>query len=232
MTFEVELEQFSGPLQLLLELIYQEKLPITEVSLAQVTDAYLHHIDEHEVAPEELADFLVIATRLLHLKSKTLLPLLQTEEEEEEGPSLVDQLRLYEQFVSAASHIDKLFESHQMMFTKTRISIKQPEGFFPPKNVEASSLKGAYEVLLRRLEPFARLRRASIEKIVTIKERISQIRDVILQKSRMSFTDVVDGASKTDVVVSFLALLELMRERTVNVVQKKAFEDIVIKHVE
>ena len=231
MTFEVELEQFSGPLQLLLELIYQEKLPITEVSLSQVTDAYLQHIDAHDVAPEELADFLVIATKLLHLKSKTLLPLLRPEEDEEEVSSLIDQLRLYEMFVEAAKMIDQQSRLNKAMYVRGRMIVKKSEGFFPPTDLKPEGLKEVYKRLLKRLEPFARLKRASMERLVSVKERVAQMRTVILERTRMSFREVISGANKTDTVVSFLALLELLRERSVSVSQSEAFEDIVIKHV-
>src|SRR3989339_270893 len=94
--FEVSLEKYSGPLQLLLELIQKEELPITEVSLARVTEDYLNYMSQHEVPTEELADFLVIASRLLLIKSRAILP--QPEEEQEEESSLALQLRLYKLF--------------------------------------------------------------------------------------------------------------------------------------
>ena len=81
MSFEIAQAKFSGPLQLLLELIEKEELPITEVSLAQVTDGFLSYLDQTKVPTEELADFLVVATKLLYLKSRAILPNLPPDEE-------------------------------------------------------------------------------------------------------------------------------------------------------
>ena len=86
---------------------------------------------------------------------------------------------------------------------------------------------------MKRLEPFFALERAALERVVSVQERIGQIREAILERSRMTFRDVVRGAkSKVDVVVSFLALLELVKQRLVSVVQGDSFSDIEIKHVE
>ncbi|HBD05290.1 TPA: hypothetical protein DCZ32_02410, partial [Candidatus Uhrbacteria bacterium] len=76
-TFEIKLEEFAGPMQLLLDLIEKEELEITKVSLARVTDEYIKHMEAHEVPPEDLADFLMIAARLMYLKSCTILPIEQ-----------------------------------------------------------------------------------------------------------------------------------------------------------
>ena len=101
-----QLEKFSGPLDLLLSLIDEEKLDINELAISEVTEQYLRYLEAmEEKRPEELADFLVMATRLLLLKSKNLLPQLETDEEE--GPSLEEQLRLYKAFVEASKKLNK-----------------------------------------------------------------------------------------------------------------------------
>ena len=231
MSFELKTEQFSGPLQVLLDLITDQKLPITEVSLSEVAEAYLKYMEKEEVAPEELADFLLIATKLLYLKSKTILP--DIEHEEEEDPSnLVDQLKMYEKFVRASEVMNTLYDSPQRLFGRAKQPIKKETGFFPPTTIQPESLKESFQHLLRRLEPWARLRRASVEKVISVQERIAHLRQAILSRSKARFQDIVKGANKVDVVVSFLALLELLRERTVHVTQKDQLSDIIIKHVD
>jgi len=227
MSFEVNLDQFSGPMQLLLELIEQEEVPITEVSLAKVTDDYLRYLNEHEVPPEELADFLVVATRLLLIKSKAILPTLQFEEEEDTG-KLALQLKMYKEFIDASHHLEKLF-GVSPMFARDRIKQVVIEGFYPPKSVNNESLHKSFLRLLKRLEPFFVLQQTSLERVVSVKERITQIRDAILERSRLTFKEVVKGAkSKVDVVISFLALLELVKQKTVSTVQDGSFSDIQI----
>jgi len=230
--FEIKLEQFSGPLQLLLDLIEGEKLSITEVSLARVTEGFLKHVDAQDVPPEELADFLIVATKLLLIKSRAILPQLQLEEEED-GSRLADQLRMYKQFVDASRTIESMYLSGNVMFPRERTILVKARGFVPPVSVTPTVLSEAFRSLLKRLEPFFALRRASLERVVSVQERMTELRDAIVERSRMMFRDMVGGAtSKVDVVVSFLALLELMKQRIVKAAQGDAFQDIVISKSE
>jgi len=233
MTFEVKLQAFSGPLQLLLELIEQKEMPITEVSLAQVTDGYLQYVNTHEVPPEELADFLVVASKLLLLKSRAILPDPEPVEEEVDPSLLAEQLRLYKAFVDVSAHIDERFSGATRMFARRTMAIEPKTEYQMPENAGPERLRGAFAALLKCLSPFFSLRQASLERVVSVNERLEQIRGAVLQRSRMTFRDVLQGSkSKSDVVVSFLALLELVKQKTVNTIQGDTFSDIVIKHVE
>jgi len=229
MSFEVQLPQYSGPLQLLLDLITQEKLPITEVSLAKVTDAYVIYVDEQSVPPEELADFLLIAAKLLYLKSRTLLPELPCEPDEDPS-DLVRQLKMYEAFVTASKELEKMYQSPLCSFEHARAIKNFSVDFFPPSSLTLLNLVEAYARLQKRLEPWIRLRRASLERIVSVKERINHLRSLLLERSHFTFGEVMKGAAKTDVVVSFLALLEMLHEKIIHVSQRDSFQDIVIKH--
>lgn len=230
--FEVELEQFSGPLQLLLELIEQEELPITEVSLARVAEDYLKYIDSHEVPAEELADFLVVATRLLLIKSKAILPTLHFEEEEDAG-KLALQLKMYKEFVDASKGIEELFLAPNYLYARERQAVVQKEEFIPPDNVTDIELSRVFHAMLKRLEPFFSLQQESMERVVSVQQRIGELRDAILERSRMTFSQAVKGAkNKVDVVVSFLALLELVKQQIVSVSQDNSFSDITITHVD
>ncbi|HBK35246.1 MAG: Segregation and condensation protein A [Candidatus Uhrbacteria bacterium GW2011_GWE2_40_58] len=231
MSFELKTEKFSGPLQLLLELINEQKLPINEISLAEVTEAYLQHVKQEEVPPEELADFLLIATRLLYLKSKILLP--EIVEEEEEGTSdLVDQLKMYEKFVRASVYLEERYTAHFQLFPRSRTILKQEKGFYPPENATPKALQESFLLLLKRLEPWAKLRKASVQKVISLSERIEDLRQAFLSRSQARFQDIIKGAQKVDVVVSFLALLELLREQHFKVTQSEQFHDIIIKRVD
>jgi segregation and condensation protein A len=230
--YEVSLQQFSGPLQLLLELIEAEKLPITDVSLSQVTEGYLQHVNEHDIPSEELADFLVIAARLLLLKSRAILPKVELEPEEDAG-SLADQLRMYKRFVDASLVIEKMYGAGQEMFAREKTTLERKPMFSPPPSASVQILHTAFTELLKRLEPFFALRQSSIDRVVSVQERIEQIRTVLKDRTRLLFSDMIHGAtSKVEVVVSFLALLELMKLRMVRVAQDDSFNDMVIEHVE
>jgi len=115
--YKVQIEQFQGPLDLLLRLIEKEKLDITEVALSKVTEQYLKHLELiEESLPEDLADFLVIATKLLYIKSKALLPYLYPEDDDE--TDLAEQLKMYKLFLEAAKKLDQTIKVKKFSILK------------------------------------------------------------------------------------------------------------------
>ena len=226
------MEKFSGPLQLLLEIIEKKDLEITTISLAQVTEDYLKHLKNNDVPTEELADFLQVAARLIYLKSAAIVPLPQ---EEESANALAAQLKLYQEFVQATVYIHERLQERQMSFTRP-ISISQkqrPIEFHPPEQLEVRAIKNAFEFLLKRLQPFFTLQQTAMERVVSVQERIKEIQQVLLSRVSISFRDVTKGAkNRMEVIVSFLALLELMKQQIVHVVQSPPFEDIHLKRID
>lgn len=231
MAFEVKLETFDGPLHVLLELIQGSELPITEVSLAEVTQKYLEYMNSQEVPAEELADFLVVATKLLLLKSQAILPI---EVEPEEDPStLALQLRLYKQFVDASRTIEDRFDSFVWSLPRAAPDIVRLDLSEIVTNLSKEDLHEAFSRLLKCLEPFFKLQTAALERVVSVKERLREIHDAILSRVKMTFRQIANsGKSKVDVVVSFLALLELVKQRAVQVVQSGVFDEIEITRVD
>lgn len=231
MPFEVALDAYSGPLHLLLELIEKQKLPITDVSLAQVTDAYLAYVNAHEPPPEELADFLVIATRLLLIKSHELLPIEEVLLEES-GTSLAAQLQLYQLFARAADLIDAVHQTPVRSFDRAQADVLKPDTFEFPEGLTGSAVYSAFVGLMKHLEPLFRIQQAAIERVVSVQERLQEIHKTLLTRARMTFKDMIGkGRSKVDIVVSFLALLELVKQRSVHVIQTNHFADIEVKRV-
>ena len=230
-SYEIETEAFSGPLHLLLELIEKEQLPITEVTLAGVTQQYLEHIEEYEVDPEHLADFLVMATRLLYLKSKELLPHLQAEEEEG-AQKLAGQLRLYQLFVEAAKHVDEVYQISAPGSIRPTVSLPSPDAPVWPEGLESSSLQEVFNRLLKYLRPFLSLRQTSMERVRSVGERMEELRSMIRVRARIVFRDLTASAkTKMDVVVSFLALLELVKQQTIRTSQPGSFHEITIDRI-
>ncbi|HOV88719.1 MAG TPA: segregation/condensation protein A, partial [Candidatus Paceibacterota bacterium] len=131
---EIQQEKFSGPLDLLLSLIEERKLEITEVNLAQVTDAFLSYIgDLKQASPDVLADFLVVAAKLILIKSKSLLPTLElSAEEETEIKDLTERLEIYRLFKNASQFIKEKFTQNQMFARE--FLINQSPIFYPPEH--------------------------------------------------------------------------------------------------
>ncbi|MBI1975153.1 MAG: segregation/condensation protein A, partial [Parcubacteria group bacterium] len=137
---EVKLEKFSGPLELLLQLIEERRLEVTEVSLAEVTDQYIEYVRTSEIMMEEMADFLVVASKLLLIKSRALLPSLElSRSEEEEIHDFTLQLQEYQRYREAMQAIQQFVRSDQFIYTRPAWSGLQL-GFFPPSHLEVKEL--------------------------------------------------------------------------------------------
>lgn len=235
MTFKTEQTAFSGPLGLLLDVLNKNELEITEVALAKIADEFLTYVEDHEVPSEELADFLLIATRLIYLKSRELMPYLRTEEEEGcDGVSLEDQLRLYRMFVESADELDERFLSDVYLFRRPfkRINFVKNDIFMPAKNVTRNNLHQAFQSLVKRLEPFFALQETAIERIKSVEERMLELQAAVASRSVFTFQDIArPGKSRPEVVVSFLALLELIRRQVVTAKQAHDKNDIIINKV-
>jgi segregation and condensation protein A len=234
MPFSVEHEEFSGPLGLLLELIDRQRLPIARVSMAKVADDFLTYIETNDVPSHELADFLLIASRLIYLKSRELMPYLHLGEEDAAAAKLEDQLRLYQEFLAVAAKLEERYGAQAMYRRDGKgKSMEMKEArFVPPKNISPSVLHDAYQSVLRRLEPFFALQHTSMERAVSVEERMDELKAALESRANLRFRDVIAHAgSRVDIVVSFLALLELLRRRHIMVSQEHHEADIMVKRV-
>lgn len=232
---EVKIEKFEGPLGLLLKIIEKEEMDITEICLANIADEFVNYIrssDAREIDPEEMADFLVIAAKLLLIKSKALLPYLLPEEEED-IEELEQQLKMYKEFVDAAGKIEKMLGKKKFMFAREfnrKVILNNVNSFSPPKKLEARDMALVFEGLLDRLKPAEKLEEGTVEDEINIEEKIFNIKEMIVKKIKVSFNKVMaEAKNKTEIIVSFLAVLEMMRQREVHLHQEEMFGDIIIK---
>ncbi|MFH1866646.1 MAG: ScpA family protein [Patescibacteria group bacterium] len=227
---EISIEKFQGPLDVLLQLIEQEELDITEVSLAQVTDQYIKYLQTAtELNPDEVADFLVIASKLLLIKSRVLLPMLNLGGEEEEQ-ELERQLKIYKEFLEASKVINKIWNQGNIMYDRAKpLLLKEHGKFTPPQGVTAKRLHDVWVRVLRQIEPIIRLPEVTLQKAITINEKIEELKKKILAKAHLNwYTFIAAAKDKTEVIVSFLALLELVKQRQIIVKQAELFQDISI----
>lgn len=237
---DITTEKFSGPLGLLLNLIESEEMDITEIALAKIADEYVAYVRANQgIDPEELADFLVIAAKLLFIKSKALLPYLYAGEEEEEINDLERQLKMYKEFVEASKKVKELVLSDRRLFlpplTKNRRSGLNIPVFCPPAKLNAALLHERFLMLLDSLaEELAKRQEEKLpEKIlepkINIDEKIASIKDMLLNKLKVNFSRLLASAStKTEVIVSFLAVLELAKQKELFFEQDELFSEIHI----
>lgn len=224
---QVKLEKFEGPLDLLLQLIEQEKMAITDISLSQVTEQFLNFIEKVDNdQPETLADFLVIATKLVYLKSKHLLPLLQPEEDE--GPSLADQLKLYKQYLEASKKIDGLWKENRIAYGRVEPPVRV-EGFVLPANAQILDIYESMRRLVKRLQPLRPLSQMTMDRSVSIRQKIDSLRNLLTQCKKISFTQMIQNAeNKTEIIVSFLAVLELAKDQSIFIEQEGVYGEMMI----
>lgn len=230
MNTEIKLEKFQGPLDLLLQLIDEEKMNISDVALSAVTEQYLEYLEKlDDERPEELADFLVVATRLVYFKSRNLLPYLYPEEDE--GPSLADQLKLYKEYVEASRKINILWQAGRVAYGRLEPKVLV-EGFVLPQNAGLVDLSRSMAALLKRLAPLSALPRVTMDRGVSIKQKIELLREMLKKQKRFSFSGLLsEAASRTEVIVSFLALLELVKEKSAVIRQENNFGDMTVEKI-
>jgi len=225
------LEKFEGPLSLLLKLIEKEEMDITQVSLARIADQFVEYIrTANDIKPEEMADFLVVASRLLLIKSKALLPYLYPEEEEE-VEELERQLKMYKEFLEAVKKIEAMLGKKKFMFARefNRKVVMRETSFAPPKKLKAGDLSSVMQDVLANMRPPEKMKEDTVEVQVNIEEKVTHIQKMVLDRIQVSFNRVLkESGSKTEVIVSFLALLELVKQRDVEVDQSGLFEEILI----
>ncbi|MEW5805407.1 MAG: ScpA family protein [Patescibacteria group bacterium] len=227
---QLKLDKFEGPLSLLLELIEQNQLDITQVSLAQVTDQYLNLVESENLPLFQLADFLVVASRLLLIKSKVLLPFLDlTEEEEQEAKELELALKEYQRYKEQTKKINQLFQAKNLILSRQLWQGRQA-GFSPPQELNLNELEAAFISLLNSLEKFILPKQTGyLEKAISVEEKIQQILKKVENQAVLSFNSLVSGQpKKIDLIINFLALLFLFRQKIVFLEQKTRFKEIKI----
>lgn len=226
--YQVKLEKFEGPLELLLELIEKEELSISELSLAHVADQYLDHIRNNEnIHLENLSDFLTVASKLILIKSKALLPVLElTEEEEEEIKDLAWQLEEYKKFKEASLNLGVLAGKGNIAYSREGFqSIGQI--FYPPENFNVFDFKKHFLAVLAEIPVIEKLQEEFVGEIITLEEKINDLQNTLRKRVETSFSDLVSGAGdKVEVIVSFLAMLEMVKQRIIDVDQGELFSEI------
>jgi len=234
MTYQVRQEKFEGPLDLLLEIIQKEKLSINEISLAKVTDEFIGFFNklgkETKADREMLAEFLVIASQLLLIKSRSLLAQHQTSPEEEESIAELEQrLAEYQRLKEAAKELGDLTRGGQKSFSREAYAGEKII-FRPPEKFKMAMLASAFLAVIQTIPKAGKLVEEKIKKIISLEEKIKELQSLLQKKVERAFSEIIAGAKeKVEVIVSFLALLELAKQKLVSVEQSGLFSEIRIK---
>jgi segregation and condensation protein A len=235
--YKVKLEVFEGPLDLLLYLIKRDEIDIYDVSLERITSQYLEYLQAFKELNIELAgEFIVMAANLIYLKSRSLLPRDQQPPEEDAGEDdprweLIRQLIEYKKFKEAAVELNLRALEQERVFVRDTVATPAIQEPLRLGEVGIFQLIGAFQTVMKRLEARRDTQEIFSERF-TVSEKIDSILQRIATGNRLCFSDLfVASASRVEVVVTFLALLELIRLKQVRAVQKNAFEEIEIAPV-
>ncbi|MBB5178719.1 segregation and condensation protein A [Planomicrobium koreense] len=243
MSYEVKVDAFEGPLDLLLHLIHRLEIDIYDIPVSQITTQYMEHIRALQVLElNEASEYLVMAATLLAIKSKMLLPVHEGEmddisfdlEEQDPRDELVSRLVEYRKFKEASGKLKELEENRSVIFTKAPMDLSEFQADAQAENVDlevnAFDMLGAFQKMLRRKQMKAPLSARVARHEISIKDQMSSIVGRLkLAKGRTPFTELFPSNDKTVLVISFLSVLELMKRQVIQVEQEKNFTDLMVE---
>lgn len=229
-SYKVKTKVFEGPLDLLLDLVSKRKLFVNDISLAEVTDDFIKYIEEHEDFPiGESAEFIVVASTLMLIKSKSLLPMIELSQEEETS------IKDLEDRLSAYAKVKELSVTLKSMFGRKIIFDKTPTKsalivFSPDKDTNLPSLLESLQRVIEALPKKESLPKVTVKKIMSLEEMIEKLSERISSASKMNFKDFhghsgpLTYEKKVSIIVGFLAMLELVKRGVVRVTQEESGE--------
>ena len=228
--FDIRTEVYEGPFEVLLDLIEARKLLVNDLALASITEEYIQHVRAQEAFPvEETASFVQIAATLLLIKSKSLIPdLILTEEENADINDLKRRLEAYEKVREASRELARIFGKSPMLPAGERAA----EPFFAPsRDLSQTALAEALARVLAAREAVEELPETRVRSLISIEEVMGQLAKRVQSALTLSFKEFTGSAKeKVDIVVSFLALLELVKQGAVAAEQSQQHGDIRISH--
>ena len=236
--FQLKLAEFEGPLDLLLNLIEKRKMHISQVSLAQVADDYVNYLKNQEgESMEAMANFILVASTLMLIKSLALLPGLQLSEEEKESVTdLEERLKRLQRVRELSQNIKDRF-GQNLIFSREECG-EQVTVFAPSREVTLPNILGAIKRIVTNLPVKEIIPEAIIKKVISLEEVISDLANRVSRALKMSFNDFVKGLpgdktnkkDKVNIIVSFLGMLELVKQGVINIEQKAHFADIEMEN--
>ncbi len=230
---------FEGPLDLLLHLIKKSKVEIFDIEISDITNKYLNYIKEMSDMNLDIAsEYLVMAAELIEIKSRKLLPIKKEDEETEEEINPEEELKRrlieYKKYKESTEVFKELEEKRSNYYTKAPEILQKysNEKFENDGSVGVVDLIDAFKKLLERQEYNKPMNTKITRKELSVKERSAKIREILKVKKKLKFIELFDDFSKPYVVVTFLSVLEMVKNREINIKQDNNFSDIYLERVD
>ena len=225
------IEDFEGPLDLLLHLIKEDNIDICDISIARITEQYLSYINEMQNMNLDIAsEYLVMAAELIEFKSKTLLPNTNVEEVTEEfKEEIINKLYDYKEYKEFSENLKALAIKRSTMFDKAPSDCHEFVSYEDYKNMgSADDLKLALEKVLQNLNDMKLIETKVTYKEYSVYERSKEIKRIIFDKKRVLFNELFNVKSRDYIVVTFLSILDLARNHEIKIEQENNFCDIYL----
>lgn len=237
MDYSIKIDEFEGPLDLLLHLIKEDNIDIYNISIDKITKDYLDYINKMEELNINVASsYLVMAAELMEIKSKSLLPSVKKENEEEEEEEvsrekLINKLIEYKKYKEVTSSFKKLEKIRKEIYIKAPENIKNyiDEKIVNDSDIGVSDLLDAFSKFLERKKLEKPLNTKITNKEYSVRERKSSIRNILKSKKKIEFTELFTEYNKSYIVVTFLSILEMTKDSEIDIKQENNFSKIFIE---
>ena len=232
--YVVTIDNFDGPLDLLLHLIKEQDIDIYDIKIEDITKQYLDYIRHMKELNLEIAsEYLVMASELIEMKSKMLLPKKKEKEEDdyEEDPRelLIERLLAYKRYKEVTSEFKDLELTRKMVFTREPDNlnryVKEDES---SEELGVADLIDAFNNLLKRKELDRPIATKITKKELSVAEKVNKIKNILRNKKRINFEDIFEVSTKEEVIISFLSVLEMVKKDEILLTQEGNFKNIVI----
>ena len=240
MNYEIHLENFEGPMDLLLHLVKETKLDIYEIQMSEIIESYLSYIKSlQELNIDIGSEFLVMASSLLHLKSKKLLGKEMEESIEEDGYSIASEEDLknkileYEKYKNITKELQELEMKRKEVFTKIPENLKnyQEKQELINDGLTVDDLLKALLKVEERLRYKEPLETKITKKEISVKDQMVSIREILLKKTRCRFEELFEAVNKEYIIATFLAILEMSKQKEILLKQDGLFESILVERI-
>ncbi|MDD2180974.1 MAG: segregation/condensation protein A [Bacilli bacterium] len=236
MDYTININEFEGPLDLLLHLIKQSDIDIFDISIDEITNQYLNYINEMEKLNLNIAsEYLVMAAELIEMKSIVLLPNNKSieDDEYEENPrtQLINKLILYKQYKDVTEQLKDLEEQRRLIHSKEPSDLKQfmPEDIEEvPTDVNLDDFINAFNMFLERLEDEKPLNTKITQKEYSVSKRSDEIKKLLKIKKKIDFIELFEEYNREFIIVTFLSVLELSKKQYLDIIQKHNFQKIYL----
>ena len=242
MDYSIQTKKYEGPMELLFDLISRNKIDIRDISIVEITNQYMEYVDHVKSIDMDLAsDFIMMATRLLEIKSRYILYVKDKgESEQDPRQELIDQIEEYKKYRQIAEEIKDKIKEYDNRFYRQEEELELEE---EDDNLDLSRINlDEIETLLtdlfkildqvkkndKELEKNPNLKKIVENRTISVEDRIKSLRSKIKEEERLSFIQSLESQDKKEVIASFLAMLELIKLKEIEIIQDKKNKDIII----